>query len=266
MIPLAVFGDPIEHSLSPRIHQLFAQQSGVEVDYRRILAPEASFAQQLADFFAKGGQGANITLPHKVRVLELMDKVSARAAIAGAANTLFLKDGVVVCDNTDGEGLVRDLTRLRGPLNGSHVLIMGAGGATRGVIQPLLEAGVSKLSIGNRTLAKAQQLVTDFDKKALQLATPEQSMRPDILINATASGHSGLAPVLPADWFTGHPFCYDLSYGKAAEPFHQLAAEKSCEMTDGLGMLVAQGAASFTIWTQVEVDFVAALTSLQGDL
>ena len=273
MIPLAVFGDPIAHSLSPQLHQLFAQQVVIEVDYRAILAPPDTFAQQLQRFFNDGGVGANITLPHKVTVMALADKVSQRAALAGAANTLSKVDGELHADNTDGVGLVRDLKRQVGALQGSRVLILGAGGAVRGIVGPLLDAGCETIVLRNRTTEKAQLIADMMNQGAGQAVrlyqVNDDSQNFDLIINAVSAGHQQQSPAkLSPTWFAASRLVYDLSYGRAAEPFlHQAQALKTgLEVSDGLGMLVAQGAESFAIWTGKQVEFTQALRILRESL
>ncbi|MCC5878478.1 MAG: shikimate dehydrogenase [Idiomarina sp.] len=271
MIPLAVFGDPIGHSLSPQLHQLFASQAGIEVDYRAILAPPATFAQQLRTFFEAGGVGANITLPHKVRVMQLVDKVSDRAQLAGAANTLSMHAGKLVADNTDGAGLVADLSRQLGALAGLRVLILGAGGAVRGIVGPLLDAGCKELVLRNRTAHKAQAIIDLFRPSATRRVRMYQSedndQRFDIVINAVSSGHQGPSGSAhyEAAWLKDAALAYDLSYGAAAQPFlqHIEQLKPGLASSDGLGMLAAQGAASFAIWTGHEVEFTQALRVLR---
>lgn len=277
MIPLAVFGDPIEHSLSPQLHQLFAQQSGVEVNYKAILAPPSTFAQRLQHFFSEGGVGANITLPHKVNVMALADDVSSRAALAGAANTLHLVDGELQADNTDGEGLVRDLTQQVGSLTGRRVLVLGAGGAVRGIIGPLLDAGCARIVLRNRSKEKAETIVETFKQNRVRIysAKLDDQQSFDLVINAISSGHQQHNPfkdpsgvVLRPQWLGQTTLAYDLSYGSAAVPFlNQVKTMRpDLAVSDGLGMLAAQGAASFTIWTGQEVDFTQALRVLRDRL
>lgn len=280
MIPLAVFGDPIGHSLSPQLHQLFAQQSGVEVDYRAILAPPPTLAQQLKRFFSEGGVGANITLPHKVNVMALADEVSSRAALAGAANTLHLVDGQLRADNTDGVGLVRDLTQQLGALTGLRILILGAGGAVRGIIGPLLDAGCASIVLRNRSIEKAEAIVEVFNQRAAPrvrtyCANLDDQESFDLVINAISAGHQQQNPfsakngmqILPT-WLAQSRLAYDLSYGRAAAPFVKTVntLRPSLAVSDGLGMLVAQGAASFAIWTGHEVEFTQALRALRDRL
>lgn len=266
MIPLAVFGDPIEHSLSPQIHAYFAQQAGLCVTYQRILAPTATFSQQLRSFVDSGGEGANITLPHKVTALSLMDSLSHRAELAGAMNTVVVRsDATLHGDNTDGVGLCQDLIRQFGDLTGKRLLILGAGGAVRGVIHPLLHAGVADITIYNRTQRRAEQLVADINLPEVRLCG-EQEDGFDGIINASAGGHQGEAPALHSAWLTSHTFAYDLSYGVAALPFIKRCAAHGLACSDGLGMLVAQGAASFQLWTGIQVNYTSALQQLRASV
>lgn len=277
MIPLAVFGDPIAHSLSPRLHRLFAAQVGLAIDYRAILAPVETFTQQLQAFFAAGGGGANVTLPHKQQVLKLADQSSPRAQLAGAANTLYAtRDAKLYADNTDGEGLVNDLRRYIGDLQGSKVLIVGAGGAARGVLGPLLEADCAEIVVFNRTRENAELVVRDVQQSAHAPDTAQQRLRVieagaqgvqfDIVINAISAGHQGEFPVkLPAFWLQRTTFAYDMSYGAAAQPFASYVTSQipHAKYASGLGMLVEQGAASFKVWTGQDVDTNQALSDLQ---
>ena len=273
MIPLAVFGDPIAHSLSPQLHQLFAQQVAIEVNYRAILAPPDTFAQQLQGFFNDGGVGANITLPHKVTVMALADKVSQRAALAGASNTLSQVDGRLHADNTDGIGLVRDLKRQVGTLQGARVLILGAGGAVRGIVGPLLDAGCDTIVLRNRTAEKAQRIADMMNQgpgRAVRLyQVKDHTQSFDLIINAVSAGHQQQSPVeLKLAWFAASRLVYDLSYGHAAQPFlNQVQVlQPDIPVSDGLGMLVAQGAESFAIWTGQQVEFTQALRILRESL
>lgn len=266
MIPLAVFGDPIEHSLSPQIHAYFAQQAGLSITYQRILAPAATFTQQLRDFIDAGGQGANITLPHKVAALSLMDSLSTGVRLAGAMNTVVVRsDATLHGDNTDGFGLCQDLTRQFGDLQGRRLLILGAGGAVRGIIHPLLDAGIAEIVIYNRTQHRAEQLVADINLPRVRLCN-EQESDFDGIINASAGGYQGKSPALNDAWLTSHSFAYDLSYGVAAQPFIKRCEAHDLTCSDGLGMLVAQGAASFQLWTGVQVDYASALQQVRASV
>lgn len=267
MIPLAVFGDPIAHSLSPRLHTIFAQQAGLAVDYQAILSPADSFADQVKSFFAAGGRGANVTLPHKERALLLADNITFAASYAGAANTLWLDGSNLHADNTDGAGLVLDLSRVWGSLSGMRILVLGAGGAARGIIGPLLAAGARQITIKNRTLNRAEQLVAKAADPRVILYDDEATYPPfDAVINASAAGHNTQANDLVSEWFSHNTRAYDLSYGPAAQPFLQGAGLYSASVHDGLGMLVGQGLISFQRWTGIDLDFTFALQSFADSL
>lgn len=277
-----MFGDPIAHSLSPKLHALFAAQANLRVDYRAILAPPERFAQQLNDFFTGGGVGANITLPHKARVLTLATEIQPRARLAGAANTLSVRAASptveLIADNTDGEGLVRDLRRQFGDLSGARILVLGAGGAVRGALGPLLAADCSDIAVYNRTADKAQAVVRDLQQgleradegRVLRaISERDDGARFDLVINGISAGHQGEFPLaLPEQWVQAAEFAYDMSYGNAAKPFHNYIEGRQSQLrvADGLGMLVEQGALSFAIWTGVTVDADEALLALRNVL
>lgn len=280
MIPLAVFGDPIGHSLSPQLHQIFARQAGLSVNYQAILSPSATFAEQVREFFVHGGVGANVTLPHKTRVLSQAASLSQRARLAGAANTLMampdMGAGSFHADNTDGEGLLWDLSEQLGSLHGMRVLIIGAGGAVRGILGPLAEAGCDQIVIHNRTPGKVVQLMAQLsvlageDSKVVKALCAFDDthvmQRFDIVINAVSAGHQGSFPMpLQPHWLADAKLAYDLSYGKAAKPFFSAVKAQKADLLikDGLGMLVGQGAASFRLWTGAEVKEADALRELR---
>lgn len=273
-----MFGDPIAHSLSPKLHAFFAAQVNLQVDYRAILAPPETFAQQLRGFFAGGGVGANITLPHKARVLTLATDIQPGARVAGAANTLSVRaKGAaleLIADNTDGEGLVRDLQRHFGSLSGTRILMLGAGGAVRGALAPLLASGCAELAVYNRTADKARAVVQELnqslgyaDGRVLRVVSGnDDGARFDLIINGISAGHQGEFPlVLPEQWLQTAIFAYDMSYGVAAKPFHKYVHERQSKLAlaDGLGMLVEQGALSFSIWTGQAVDTEEALLAMR---
>lgn len=246
----AVFGNPIAHSRSPQIHQAFAAEEGAAIEYRRMLAPVDGFASALAAFFAAGGQGCNVTVPFKTEAHALADVLSERARAAGAVNTLLRRgDGSLYGDNTDGLGLVYDITVLQGlSLRGKHILIAGAGGAARGAVLPLLAEAPASLTIANRSADKAQQLGALFDVAAGGYETVA-GRRFDVLINATSGSlHGGLPPL--DDAVLGQAaLVYDMMYAAAPTPFLQHArACGAAAVADGLGMLVAQAAAAYALW------------------
>lgn len=248
----AVFGNPIAHSKSPQIHQLFAQQQGKEIEYTRILADDnpSTFANAIRDFFAQGGQGANITVPFKQYAFELADELSERAQSAGAVNTLLLlEDGRLRGDNTDGIGLVRDIQEnLAISFHNKTVLILGAGGATRGVILPILAQQPKQIIIANRTESKAIELAESFGIHAISFAETA-NIRPDIIINATSSGLHGELPAIAPQIFADTELVYDMVYGNELTHFLKWAQQNGAKkVADGLGMLVCQAGESFRLW------------------
>jgi shikimate dehydrogenase len=251
----AVFGNPIAHSQSPAIHAAFARQSGQAMRYEARLAPlePGGFEAAIRAFAREGGQGANITVPFKERAFALCGKRTARAEAAGAANTLAFSEGGILGDNTDGAGLVRDLEHnLKRPLAGQRVLVLGAGGAARGIAGPILAAGPACLAIANRTPQKARDLA-----ESLAGAAPcpvsgtgfggiEGAF--DIVLNATAASLAGEAPPLPAGTYAPKALAYDLMYGKVPTPFLIAARAAGAQTADGYGMLVEQAAEAFFLW------------------
>ena len=265
----AVMGNPVSHSLSPRIHQIFAQQCGITIEYSTILVEKGKFGSAVAQFRADGGKGLNITVPFKLEAWQLADLRSSRAELAGAVNTLkFEENGKVFGDNTDGVGMLRDITSNLGrEVADAKVLVIGAGGAVRGVLGPLLEARPSLLHIVNRTADKARDLATVFGEFGPCTAsgldeTGEASY--DIIINGTAASLHGKVPDLPASIFTDETLAYDMMYGKEPTPFLVWADENgSALVSDGLGMLVEQAAESFYIWHGVRPDTRPVIQALR---
>ncbi len=258
----AVIGNPIAHSRSPEIHQAFAAQTGIALSYEKILAAEADFEAEVMTFFALGGQGMNVTVPFKERAWRMCGPfLTAQAQAAQAVNTLFLQDGVIWGDNTDGAGLVWDLLRLSWPLAGARLLILGAGGATRGVLLPLLEAGVGQIGMANRTQDRAAQLVADFaDHRLSALPLTALAGHFDGVINATSASLSGEALNLPAALTFDR--AYEMAYGKPSA-FVDAAQKRHVPVNDGLGMLVGQAAAAFARWHGVMPDAACALQQMQ---
>ena len=304
----AVIGHPVAHSKSPQIHAEFARLTGQHMDYQRLLAPLDGFESTVQDFVASGGCGLNVTLPFKQQAWAMLAASSAqgsaqgsalgsaqstatltpRAAAAEAVNTLhFGLDGRVLGDNTDGPGLVRDLSHNLGfALSGRRVLLLGAGGAARGVIQPLLAAGVRSLHIANRDAARAQALVSQLRASlpaslpepgaisvaepplhALALADlPDAAAQPfDLIINATSASLSGVSLALPPSLFRGCALAYDMMYGAPAEGFLSLArSHGAAASADGLGMLIEQAAESFLLWRGVRPPTASVFALLRG--
>jgi len=252
----AVVGNPIAHSLSPQIHHAFAQQLGLTVQYERILSDEDGFANLVREFFAADGHGLNITVPFKEQAFALAEQCSPRARLAGAVNTLWMDKQTLHGCNTDGEGLVYDLIRLQAHPKNKRILIIGAGGAARGVVIPLLEAGAQTIKIINRTPARASQIIEDLNKQLPQFKKhliagdlQDTAGQWDIVINATSAGlgTTGLAHG-PID-YSPNSLAYDMVYGAKPTAFMQHAQTQGAQHTaDGLGMLVEQAASSFAIW------------------
>lgn len=256
----AVVGNPIGHSLSPRIHALFAEQTGQHIVYEARLGRPEHFAEDVHAWFRDGLRGLNVTVPFKEEAFRLVDRRSPRASRAGAVNTIWPEDdGLLTGDNTDGAGFLRDLTqRLAFDPAGRAILIVGAGGATRGLLEPLLAAGPSRLVIANRTPERAQALQRDFADLAGSTAFEASGLEDipngpyDLLVNATAAGLGSTALALPRGLLTGSSLAYDLVYGPASRPFLDWArAQGAGAVSDGLGMLVEQAAEAFAIWRGV---------------
>jgi len=269
----AVIGHPVTHSRSPRIHELFALQTGVSLVYARLDAPRDGFTTTVHDFFSAQGRGLNVTVPFKQEAWSLADQLSPRARLAGAVNTLWQQNGVLHGCNTDGVGLVNDLLRLKAHLAGGRILLIGAGGAARGVLQPLLEAGCAQLRVVNRTASRAQQLAQAWRHsggpaiEAGALSDASHAKGWDVVINASASSLGGHAPDLPAGLYADGALGYDMMYAAQATPFmHQAAADGAATVADGLGMLVGQAAESFRLWHGVTPDFAPVLATLRAEL
>ncbi len=266
-----VFGNPIGHSKSPLIHRLFAAQTGQAMSYEALLAPLDDFAGFARAFFAEG-KGANVTLPFKEQAFQLADSLSARARRAGAVNTLKkLDDGSLLGDNTDGAGLVRDLKVNAGfDLTGKRILLLGAGGAVRGVLEPLLAERPATLVIANRTVVKAEQLAGEFADLGPVLASGFDWLDApvDLIVNGTSASLAGELPPIAASLIEpGHTLCYDMMYAKAATAFNRWAAAQGAARTlDGLGMLVEQAAEAFCLWRGVRPDSAPVLAELRRQL
>jgi len=268
----AVVGHPIAHSRSPQIHAAFAAQTGQRLAYDRLLAPLDGFAATVADFRAQGGRGLHVTVPFKLEAAALADTLTPRAAAAGAVNTLVFSDEGVLGDNTDGVGLVRDLEgRLACPLAGRRVLLLGAGGAARGVVLPLLEAGVASIGVFNRTRDRARELVAAFGQaprtSALAALDDCPSSGIDLIINATSAGLHDSAPAVPHACLAGAQLAYDMVYGARPTAFLREAGEAGCaRVSDGLGMLVEQAAESFRLWRGVLPDTAPVYARLRAEI
>lgn len=266
-----VFGNPIAHSKSPMIHRLFAAQTGEQLSYEALLAPLDDFAGFARHFFV-AGKGANVTVPFKEQAFQLADSLTARARRAGAVNTLKKRDdGSLLGDNTDGAGLVRDLTvNASFDLHGKRILLLGAGGAVRGVLEPLLAQQPAALVIANRTLAKAEQLACEFADLGPVVACGFDWIDApvDLIVNGTSASLAGELPPLSASLIRPHhTLCYDMMYAKQPTAFNRWAAEQGAARTlDGLGMLVEQAAEAFFLWRGVRPDSEPVLAELRRSL
>jgi shikimate dehydrogenase len=266
-------GNPVAHSRSPWIHARFAALTGQAVAYERCLVALDGFAQALADFAAAGGKGCNITVPFKLEAAQAATQCSPRVALAGAANTLLWQaDGSLYADNTDGLGLVADITRNAGvALADKDILLMGAGGAAAGVLGPLLEQAPRRIVVCNRTAAKAEALVAQhaalaaLHKVELQ-AQAQQSLGGsfDVVINGTAASLQGAGVPVAASVLRPGSLAYDMMYGPAAQPFLDWAAQHGATGRDGLGMLVEQAAESFALWHGVRPPSAQVLAELRA--
>ncbi|OMQ21182.1 shikimate dehydrogenase [Serratia oryzae] len=270
MEKFAVFGNPIAHSKSPRIHALFAEQTGIEHPYGTVLAPLDGFEVALQQFIAEGGKGANVTVPFKERAYEVSTELSDRAAIAGAVNTLkVLPNGGLLGDNTDGIGLLTDLECQQLIQPGDRILLVGAGGAARGVILPLLSFGC-EVVMTNRTSSRAQELVTLFQHLGEIVSLPMDQLDQqhfDLVINATASGISGEIPALPANIVNSTTRCYDMFYQRGETPFLTWVKKQGGKhYADGLGMLVGQAAHAFLLWHGVMPEIEPVLFNLRKEM
>jgi shikimate dehydrogenase len=271
----AVFGNPVAHSQSPRIHAAFAAQTGEEITYTARLVPLGEFPAAVQQFMAEGGKGANVTVPFKEEAFLLCtlagNTLTPRARQAGAVNTLRFTNNSIAGDNTDGAGLVRDIEKNLGyPLADRRVLLLGAGGAARGVLAPLLECHPATLTIANRTAAKAEALAVEFGTSTTALqgggfaALEGQTF--DVLINATSASLENVALPLPKGVFGPGCLAYDMMYGKHETPFlAQAHAAGVAWRSDGLGMLLEQAAESFFVWRGMRPETRPLLKTLRGE-
>lgn len=269
----AVVGNPISHSKSPRIHSLFARQTGEPVEYTAIQAPLDDFAGTVRNFFARGGQGLNVTVPFKEQAWSLAERRTPEAEKAGAANTLYRDgEGLLIADNTDGKGLVTDLTRNHNVnLQGKRLLLLGAGGAVRGVLGPLMVSGPAAITVANRTVAKAQALVELFRDEAAGVAfeacgfaVPAEPF--DVIINGTSASLQGDLPPLSPNVIGADTVVYDMMYSLTTTTFNQWALDQGAHRVyDGLGMLVEQAAEAFRIWRGIRPQTSAVMDELRND-
>ncbi|MGL4381337.1 MAG: shikimate dehydrogenase [Vibrio sp.] len=265
-----VFGNPIQHSKSPFIHTLFARQTQQSMTYTAQCVALDGFSEAARHFFAQGGRGCNVTVPFKEQAYHLAGRLTERARLAGAVNTLKkLDDGEILGDNTDGAGLVQDLLARSVSLCGARILLIGAGGAARGVLKSLLDQQPASITITNRTLAKAEQLAALFslygEVDAQPFAKLDQSY--DVIINSTSASLSGELPAISPTIFSPHSVCYDMMYGQSLTVFNQWALQHGCtQVMDGLGMLVGQAAESFMLWRGLRPGTQQILRELRKNL
>lgn len=268
----AVMGNPIAHSKSPQIHSLFAEQTGQRLEYTAIHVDLGGFEQAVGNFMANGGKGLNVTVPFKGEAWALVQSRSERAERAGAVNTIILQDdGSLRGDNTDGVGLVNDLQQNHGvEIAGKRLLVLGAGGAVRGVLEPLLKAGPAALVIANRTVDKARQLAQEFAGLGTLSACGFQDLKGevfDVVINGTAASLQGELPPLPEGLLAEDAVAYDMMYGAEPTPFMQWAEkEGAAQALDGLGMLVGQAAESFYLWRGIRPETAPVIAALRQAL
>ena len=265
----AVIGHPVAHSKSPDIHAYFAAQTEQFLSYERLPAPLDGFAATVRGFMRQGGKGANVTVPFKLEAFALAMMLTGRAQAAGAVNTLRFDGDLILGDNTDGVGLVADIVRNVGiPLAGKRILLLGAGGAARGVLLPFLHAHPAELVIANRTQSKSLELAQRFAVHGKILASDFASLQGpfDIIVNATSASLNDDLPPISAGVFAPDSLAYDLMYGKEPTRFMRFAAQQRAMVRDGLGMLVEQAAESFFVWRGVRPDTAPVYAALRASL
>lgn len=257
-----VMGNPIAHSLSPRIHQAFAHQVNIDITYETMLVDEQYFEAHVIEFFAQGGQGINVTAPFKERAYALCQQATPRCHKAQAANTLWRQGNKLVADNTDGIGLLRDLKRMI-RLTGRRILILGAGGAAKGIIAPLLFSKPKQLTIANRTIAKAEMLKKRFQTVQV-CGMNEIDSAYDLIINTTSTDETKSFLLQAQRDCDTAPFCYDLRYSlDKPTSFVRIARAQGCVAHDGLGMLVEQAAEAFYLWHNLKPETLPVLSWLK---
>lgn len=266
MIRLALFGQPVRHSLSPRIHGLFAEQANIPIDYQAIDTAPGALAAALDQLAASGGAGCNITTPLKHEARQLAASCSERVRLAEAANTLTLTDAGWQAESTDGPGLMMDLARLDVQLAGQRIALIGAGGATASVLATLLATQPASIDIFNRTAARAEDLALRHARLGRvaghELASLDAAKHFDLIINATSLGHAGALPPLHDELLASGGFFYDMNYGKAAASLAHWCRAQAVAHSSGLGMLIGQAAESFFLWTGYRPDIERVLTNL----
>lgn len=264
-----VIGNPIKHSKSPFIHREFAIQTNQEIDYQKALVELDNFETFIYQFKKEGGKGCNITVPFKERAFKLADQLTSRAQAAGAVNTVIFKDnGTILGDNTDGQGLVEDILRQEIVLKNKRILVIGAGGAARGCILPLLEQMPSLIIVANRTESKAKYLEEEFNHDKLKsMSLDELPADFDVIINSTSASLSGHLPQIAESVIAGANCCYDMAYGNEPTCFLRWSKDLGVENTiDGLGMLAGQAAESFRVWRGTTPQVTPVLSQLREQL
>lgn len=272
-----VFGNPVAHSLSPQIHQMFAEQAGVDLDYVRLEAPLDGFRQAVSIFVEDGGSGFNVTLPFKKEAFELVSEASTEATDAGAVNTVIVdKNGRLFGENTDGKGLIKDIRiNLGWEIRGRKLLVLGAGGAVRGVLGSILDQKPAQMVVANRTASKAETLVRNLMERnknlkgedCIALGFDELHQPFDLIINGTSASLGGDIPQVPPIIVGEQTCCYDMVYGAEDTVFNRWAQEKGAfKVSDGLGMLVEQAALAFKLWTGFEPDTAPVIAALEDML
>ncbi|MEX0916200.1 MAG: shikimate dehydrogenase [Wenzhouxiangellaceae bacterium] len=259
MLKLAVFGHPVTHSLSPRIHGMFAEAAGLSVEYDRIDCPAGQLAGKLREFRDRGGHGCNLTVPLKAEGLALAAHATRAARAADACNTLVFADDGWHADNTDGAGLFADLDRLGIEVADRNVLVLGAGGAVAGILGPLLNRRPADVHVVNRNQSRADELVARFSgygrqPEACGFDSIPADARFDLVVQGTSLGHQGMCPPIRPEWLAPDAVAYDLNYGPAYEPFAARCGELGLSCSPGLGMLVEQAAVAFELFTGVRPD------------
>ena len=264
-----IMGDPVAHSKSPEIHSLFALQTTQNIRYELIHVTAESLENEINEFKNKGGKGLNITLPHKTKVINFIDEITERARVAGAVNTLILKNNKIYGDNTDGIGLMNDLmNNYKLKITNSKILILGAGGASRGIIQPLLKANPTSITIANRTLFRAEELADHFNSigkiSTFQIDNIPETEKYDLIINATSAETINLNRTFKINNINDSTFCYDLSYGRKLSAFNRFCLEEGASLSvNGWGMLIEQAAESFYLWRGIRPTTNGILQKLQ---
>lgn len=264
-----VFGNPIAQSKSPFIHQQFALQTKQSLNYQSELVELGKFDVAIKGLIANEGKGANVTAPFKEQAFAICDELSERAKLAGAVNTLTFSEGIIYGDTTDGIGLVTDLLNHKVQLRNSRILLLGAGGAAKGVVQSLLEQSPKSLTIANRTLSKAQAIIQHYPDNTISALTfaDTEHLSFDVIINATSVGLSGASLPIANQTIKSSVACYDMVYGREPTDFLKQAKNLGvAQVIDGLGMLVGQAAASFQIWTGINPGVDPVLAALRAEL